>query len=143
MRDGEAVGWIGMLHPELEHKLDLGDRTFLFEISLGEQLTGEIPAFAPLSKFPSIRRDIALVVDRELEYGAIEACIRQAAPEILREIVLFDVYTGEKIDSGRKSVALGLILQETSHTLTDPEVESAVERILLALKEELNAQLRD
>ena len=143
MRDGVAVGWIGMLHPELEHKLDLGDRTFLFEISLGEQLTGEIPAFAPLSKFPSIRRDIALVVDRELEYGAIEACIRQAAPEILREIVLFDVYTGEKIDSGRKSVALGLILQETSHTLTDPEVESAVERILLALKEELNAQLRD
>ncbi len=143
MRDGAVVGWIGMLHPELEHKLDLGGRAFLFEIALNEQLTGKIPAFTPLSKFPSIRRDIALVVDRELEYGAIEACIRQAAPEILREIVLFDVYTGEKVDSGRKSVALGLILQETSHTLTDPEVENAVERILLALKEELNAQLRD
>ncbi len=143
MRNEAAVGWIGMLHPELEHKLDLGGRAFLFEIALNEQLTGKIPAFTPLSKFPSIRRDIALVVDRELEYGAIEACIRRAAPEILREIVLFDVYTGEKIDSGRKSVALGLILQETSHTLTDPEVESAVERILLALKEELNAQLRD
>jgi phenylalanyl-tRNA synthetase beta chain len=143
LRNGDLVGWIGMLHPKIEQRLDLTGGTYLFEIKMDNLLEGRLPAFQPLSKFPSIRRDIAVVVDRDLDYSAIEACIRQAAPEILQDILLFDVYTGEKVDLGLKSIALGLILQETSHTLTDLEVDSVQERILQALEEKLNAQLRD
>jgi phenylalanyl-tRNA synthetase beta chain len=143
LRDGEPLGWIGLLHPELEKKLDLNGRVYLFEIRLNRLLDGRLPEFRPLSKFPSIRRDIALVVDQEVEFGAIRRSIQQVAPKILQDIRLFDVYTGGKVDSGRKSLALGLILQESSHTLTDPEVESVMEQVLATLSEEYNAQLRD
>ncbi|VAX08106.1 Phenylalanyl-tRNA synthetase beta chain [hydrothermal vent metagenome] len=142
-RNGNAVGWLGMLHPELEKKQDLIGKTLLFEVHVGALLDGRLPAFAPLSKFPSIRRDIALVLDKGIEFGAVRDCIRRAAPKILTDIRLFDVYTGEKVDSGRRSVALGLILQETSHTLTDEKVESVVDNIVRALNQELNAHLRE
>jgi len=141
--DGEEVGWIGMLHPEIEGKLGLTGKAFVFEIRLGTELEGRLPAFSELSKFPSIRRDIAIVVDEKIQFSQLRETIMQAAPGILKELRLFDVYTGEKIDSGLKSLALGLILQETSHTLTDTEVEGVMGRILQALKQELNAQLRE
>jgi len=143
MRNGEPVGWIGMLHPRLEDKLGLAGNTLLFEIRL-DLLTGSaLPAFTPLSKFPSIRRDISIVVDEEVKFSQISDCIRQEAPEILQDIRLFDVYTGKNIDFGRKSLALGLILQETSHNLTDEYAEGMMERILHALSDKLNAQLRE
>nr|WP_260292520.1 phenylalanine--tRNA ligase subunit beta [Sedimenticola hydrogenitrophicus] len=142
-RDGAAVGWIGKLHPELERKLDLTSGVYLFEIGVNGLLEGRLPAFSPLSKYPSIRRDIAVVVDREVGFEAIRETIRETVPEILREILLFDVYTGEKVDSGRKSLALGLILQESSHTLTDEKVESVMARVIAALADRYNAQLRD
>ena len=141
--DGKHVGWIGMLHPELEHKLDLAGSTYLFELKVNELLEGVLPAFQPLSKFPSIRRDIAVVVDNGIQFDQIRECVSKSAGQILQDIKLFDVYTGEKVEIGRKSLALGLILQETSHTLTDEEVESVMGRVLTALSEELNAKLRD
>ena len=142
-RDQETLGWMGMLHPEIEQKLDLPDRAYLFEIRIDRLMQGRLPAFRALSRYPSIRRDIAIVVDQSVQFASISDCIRGAAPEILQDLVLFDIYTGEKIDSGRKSIALGLILQETSHTLTDDEVDGVVEAILRELKNKLNAQLRD
>ncbi|HHH38202.1 MAG TPA: phenylalanine--tRNA ligase subunit beta [Sedimenticola sp.] len=141
-RGGETVGWIGMLNPAIEEQAGLAGNTFLFEIRLDEKLDGRLPAFRPLSRYPSIRRDIAVVVDQEVTFGRLEALVRAAAPETLKQILIFDVYTGDKVDSGRKSLALGLILQESSHTLTDEEVDGIVERILQVLKRELNAQLR-
>jgi phenylalanyl-tRNA synthetase beta chain len=143
LRDGAAVGWIGKLHPELERKLNLTSGVYLFEIGVNGLLEGRLPAFRPLSKYPSIRRDIALVVDQAVGFDAIRQTIRESVPEILREILLFDVYTGEKVDSGRKSLALGLILQESSHTLTDEKVESVMARVIAALADRYNAQLRD
>ncbi len=143
LRDGEPLGWIGLLHPEIERKLDLTGSTYLFEMRLNGLLEGRLPAFEPLSKYPSIRRDIAIVVDQKVEFGQVVAQVRAAAPDILQDILLFDVYTGKNIDSGLKSLAFGLILQGTSYTLTDQEVDGAVERILVALKQGLNAQLRD
>ena len=132
-----------MLHPEIENKLGLTGKAYLFEIRLGSELDGRLPSFSELSRFPSIRRDIAVVVDEKIQFSELRDTIRQAAPGILKEIRLFDVYTGERIDSGLKSLALGLILQETSHTLTDTEVEGVMDRILQALKQKLNAQLRE
>jgi phenylalanyl-tRNA synthetase beta chain len=142
-RGDVAVGWLGMLHPELESRLELSAATYLFEIRLREVAEGALPAFQSLSKFPSIRRDLALVVDEGVSYGEIRDCIRSGAPEILQDILLFDVYTGDKVEPGRKSLALGLILQESSHTLTDEEVEVAVDGILQKLTSETGANLRE
>ncbi|MES9963584.1 MAG: phenylalanine--tRNA ligase subunit beta [Candidatus Sedimenticola sp. 20ELBAFRAG] len=143
LREGDIVGWIGMLHPEIEKKLGLSGNTYLFEIRLDDKLEGTLPAYRPLSKFPSIRRDIAVVVDEGVEFSSVKQCVKQASPKTLKDILVFDVYTGEKVDSGRKSLALGLILQETSHTLTDEEVDDVMKRVLTALSNDLNAQLRD
>ena len=143
MRNGEPIGWIGMLHPRLEDKLGLAGNTFLFEIRIDQLTGGCLPAFTPLSKFPSIRRDISIVVDEDVKFSQISDCIRQVAPEILQDIRLFDVYTGENIDFGRKSLALGLILQGTSHNLTDEDAEGVMGSILKALSDKLNAQLRE
>ncbi|OQX32003.1 MAG: phenylalanine--tRNA ligase subunit beta [Candidatus Sedimenticola endophacoides] len=143
VRNDEIVGYIGMLHPEIEKKLGLNGNAFVFELRLDEKLVGRLPVFRALSKFPSIRRDIAIVLDREISFARVHDCIQRAAPQTLQSILLFDVYTGEKVDSGRKSIALGLILQETSHTLTDEEVERVMARVLQALADELDAQLRD
>jgi phenylalanyl-tRNA synthetase beta chain len=132
-----------MLHPGLEHKFDLTGSCYLFEIQVNNLLDGVLPEFAPLSKLPSIRRDIAIVVDQKVEFSEVAATIRAVIPDILQDILLFDVYTGEKVDSGLKSLALGLILQETSHTLTDQDVEEVMGSVLQKLQQELNAQLRD
>lgn len=142
-RDGVDLGWIGMLHPELEQKLDISSAIFLFEIQVSGLLKGNLPAFRPLSRFPSIRRDISILIDGKVEFSKISESIRQAAPEILQDILLFDVYTGEKIDIGLKSLALGLILQERSRTLTDETVDRIVDGILQTLKHQYGAQLRD
>lgn len=142
-RNGESVGWLGMLHPELQAKFDFPDNAYVFEVRLNAIADGALPAFESLSKFPSIRRDIALLLDEQVHYSQVRQCIQNSAPDILKDICLFDVYTGEKVDSGRKSLALGLILQDSSHTLTDNEVESAVSGILQSLEHELGARLRD
>jgi len=142
-REGRQLGWIGMLHPELQHKLDLAGNVFLFEIDLEVLGEGLLPAFQPLSKFPQIRRDIALVVDSATSYRQIRDLVATAGGEILKDIRVFDVYTGQHVESGRKSLALGLILQASSHTLTDEEVDDVVGRVLRTLEIQIGAQLRD
>jgi len=141
-RDGKPIGWMGALHPGLQQALDL-PAVYLFEVQFEELAEGSLPAFAPLSKFPSIRRDIAVVLDRDIPFAQVRAVAKEAAPSFVQDIRLFDVYTGENIDSSLKSLALSLILQESSHTLTDQEVEQASTLVLEALAEKLSARLRD
>jgi phenylalanyl-tRNA synthetase beta chain len=141
--EDSAVGFIGMLHPALAAELDLVGDAYLFELDLSALAEGVLPRFTPISRFPAIRRDLALVLDAAIPYDAVEACVRSALPELLRKLVLFDVYVGESIDSGRKSLALGLILQASSQTLTDEGVDEAVKRVLDRLQTELGARLRD
>ena len=143
LRNGQEIGWIGMLHPELEKKLGLGMHTYLFEVELEALSEGKLPAFESLSRFPSIRRDLALVMHKELEFSEVEKCVKKASSAIIKDIRLFDVYTGDNVDSGLKSLALSLILQDSSKTLTDDEVEDATTKILSALSSELNVELRD
>ena len=143
LRHGALVGWIGLLHPAAQKALDLPTGVLAFEVDLVPLKTGRIPRFEALSKFPAIRRDFALLVDRDLPYQAVLDCVREAAPAVVKDIQLFDVYTGENIDSGLKSLALSLILQESSHTLTDSEVEEASGVVLVALAQRLAATLRE
>lgn len=142
-RDDEPVGWLGALDPGVQRQLDIDGRVYLFEIDADALRQARVPAFAELSKYPSIRRDLAVVVDEEISAAAVRECVRESAGALLRELVVFDVYQGKGIPSGRKSLAIGLILQESSRTLTDKDVEEVVERVVGRLRHDLRATLRE
>lgn len=137
------VGWLGAIHPTLERELDLHGQTYLFEIEAKALFARNVAKFTEISKFPAIRRDLAVVVAQDMSADAVLDCIRSVAPESLRNLKLFDVYQGEHIDSGRKSLALGLTLQAQSRTLTDEEVDAAIETIVKTLGTKLGATLRE
>ncbi|MCB2264089.1 MAG: phenylalanine--tRNA ligase subunit beta [Candidatus Thiosymbion ectosymbiont of Robbea hypermnestra] len=141
--DGRKVGLLGMLHPALAAELDIDGDAFLFEVALSELRGGRLPAFKPLSRFPAIRRDLAIVVDADVTYDQVRHCVATTASDLLRDLILFDVYQGPKVDSGKKSLAFGLILQASSQTLTDQEVDKTICRVLTRLANELGAYLRD
>ena len=142
-QDGEIVGWLGALHPNVQKSLDIDPAVFVFELKQSAVLTGTIPAFQPLSRFPEVRRDLAIVVDESVPVAAIMSVIDEASSDLLKESRLFDVYQGQGVDEGRKSVAFGLILQEFSRTLTDHDVESEIENIVSALNQRFAATLRE
>ncbi|VAX13640.1 Phenylalanyl-tRNA synthetase beta chain [hydrothermal vent metagenome] len=142
-QSGNLLGHIGALHPEVEGTLGLNQRVFVFELALDYVQEGRIPVFSPLSRFPAIRRDIAVLVDEAIESQKVHDCILRAASSRLQNVELFDVYVGEGIDSGRKSLALGLTLQDLSRTLTDSEVDSEIHNVVSALGAEFGATLRE
>jgi phenylalanyl-tRNA synthetase beta chain len=142
-REGVQVGWIGTLHPRLQERFDLARAPVLFEIDLEPLLDQPLPAFGAVSRYPAIRRDLAIIVDEQVTSDALLASVREAAPEELRDAFVFDVYRGKGIDSGRKSLALGLILQGLSRTLTDSEVDNASNDVLAHLRSTHGATLRE
>jgi phenylalanyl-tRNA synthetase beta chain len=141
-RGGEWVGWLGALHPRVARELDVEGDVFMFEVWLGGLEPARIPAFRELSRFPASRRDIAIVVDQAVTARAVLDCIRRRGGELLRDTRLFDVFRGRGIPEGRKSLALGLILQDFAHNLTDSVVDEAVSGIIAGLAEEFGATLR-
>jgi phenylalanyl-tRNA synthetase beta chain len=140
---GEAVGWLGALHPSAQQALDIDQPVYLFELELESALSTGLPRFQPLSRFPEVRRDLALVVGEEVHVGDLVAAIRGSASALLRDVRVFDIYSGKGVEPGRKSVALGLILQEFSRTLTDQEVETEIETVVATLKQNFAATLRE
>ncbi|MDA1107710.1 MAG: phenylalanine--tRNA ligase subunit beta [Proteobacteria bacterium] len=143
LRQGEVLGWVGALHPALSRTLGLDQAAYVFELSLDLLEQARVPAFREVSKFPAIRRDIAIVVEEGVSAAQVLACVTQAAEDYLRDLQLFDVYRGKGVDSGRKSIALGLTLQAASRTLTDEDVAGIIERVVGTLKQQLDATLRD
>ena len=141
-RDGRQVGLICALHPELALELGIDQSVYLFELVLAEVVAGRLPAYRELSRFPEVRRDLALLVDREAPAEDILGAAREAAGESLTDLRLFDVYHGKGIDPQRKSLAVGLTWQHASRTLNDDEVSASVENILTLLGERFNATLR-
>ena len=142
-RNGQLVGFIGALHPELAKKLDISQPTFLFELLLSEVEQGRMPVFSELSRFPEVRRDLALLVDRDNSSESILQCMRESAGEFLTDLRLFDVYVGKGIDPHRKSLAIGLTWQHPSRTLNDDEVNAITMNILTSLEQRFNATLRN
>ncbi|MBD8597450.1 phenylalanine--tRNA ligase subunit beta [Pseudomonas sp. CFBP 8772] len=141
-RDGREVGYIGALHPELSKTLGLDRPVFVFELVLAEVAVGRLPKFHELSRFPEVRRDLALLAAREVSATAVLDVIRENAGEWLTDLRLFDVYQGKGIDPLRKSLAVGLTWQHPSRTLTDDEVNASTQQILTSLEARLNATLR-
>ena len=141
-RDGQLVGFLGALHPELAKALDLDQPVYLFELVLAEVAAGRLPQFRELSRFPEVRRDLALLVGREVPAQSMLDDIRAQAGEHLTDLRLFDVYQGKGIDPHSKSVAVGLTWQHPSRTLNDEEVNENLQRIIASLGERFQATLR-
>ncbi len=141
-RDGREVGYVGAIHPELSKNLGLDRPVFVFELVLAEVALGKMPKFQELSRFPEVRRDLALLADRDVAASAVLEVIRENAGEWLTDLRLFDVYQGKGIDPHRKSLAVGLTWQHPSRTLNDDEVNTTTQNILTSLEKRLNATLR-
>jgi phenylalanyl-tRNA synthetase beta chain len=140
---GEVVGWLGMLHPNLEQQLGFETPVFLFELAQDLLLQKQRANFKSLSKFPSVRRDLALLVKEEVNAGEIIGAIEACNEVLLQEAVIFDVYRGKGVDEGFKSVALSLVLQNQAQTLTDSEIDAVVNTFLETLAAKTGAKLRD
>jgi phenylalanyl-tRNA synthetase beta chain len=143
VRDGTPVGWIGELHPAVARALDFTYAPVLFELEFFAALRARVPSLAEVSRFPHVRRDLSLIVDEGVSLSALRERVTLAASSLLRHSLIFDVYRGPGIESGRKSVSLGLIFQEKTRTLTDDEADRAVARIVDDLRVSLNARVRE
>jgi phenylalanyl-tRNA synthetase beta chain len=142
-KTGELVGWFGMLHPTLESQLGFETPIFLFELAQDVLLNKQHARFKPLSKFPSVSRDLALLVKEDVTSGDIIACIASCEESLLQDAVIFDVYRGKGVDENYKSVALRLVLQNHTQTLTDTEIDAIVSTFLETLTRQTGAKLRD
>ena len=138
-----ALGRVGVLHPALARHFDLAPRAVLFELELERVPSDTVPAFEPISKFPSVRRDLSVVVARDVAAGAILDAARGAAGDSLKHLQLFDEYRGQGIDSDKKSLAIGLIFQARSSTLRDEDIEATMERVVATLRADFGGTLRN
>jgi phenylalanyl-tRNA synthetase beta chain len=141
--EGVEAGWIGALHPRIVRALELPASVHVFELRGEVALSARVPAFRPVSPYPAVRRDLAVVVAEDVRGEELLRAARTAAPAFLRNIHIFDVYRGEGVESGRKSVALGLIFQESSRTLTDADADDAIRAVRSELERAFNARIRD
>lgn len=138
----QRIGILGALHPNLISKLEINVPVYLFELRLAPLLQRQIPLFQEISRFPSIRRDIAIVVAEAINAEQIINVIKKHATDLLLDWKIFDVYRGQGVVAGRKSLAIGLIFQSFSRSLIESEVDTIIEEIIKSLEHQLDAQLR-
>jgi phenylalanyl-tRNA synthetase beta chain len=137
-----AIGWIGSLHPRLTQKYGFAKAPVLFEIEMTPLMHRAAPRYQGLPRFPAVRRDIAVVVDASLPLGDILARLKMVSPALIADIACFDVYQGQGVEHGKKSLAFKMLLQHTEKTLTDSEIDLAVAEVLDLLSKHFNATLR-
>jgi len=142
-QNNEIIGWLGALHPEVQKALDIEQRVYVFELRQSAISNNNIPSFTPLSRYPEVRRDLAILVDEAIPAADILSAIKSVSSDLVKETQLFDIYQGKGVSEGRKSVAFGLILQEFSRTLTDNEVDAEIDKIVSTLNQQFAATLRE
>lgn len=140
--DGADAGWIGELHPRLLRAFDLPKAPIVFELDLGKLLQGAVPAGRPVSRVPVVRRDLALVVDEKVPAQALLEALDRARPPHVISLGLFDVYRGHGLTDGRKSLAILVLMQDTSRTLTDADIDATAELLVSIAREQFGATLR-
>lgn len=140
--DGRRIGVLGEIHPVWVQRYELGAAPVVFEVELDAVLDAQLPAYHEISRMPAVTRDLALVVEQMLPVARVLEVMREAAPEIVRAIELFDVYHGKGIDPEKKSLAFRVLMQDTQRTLEDAEVDAAVEAIVRHTESSLGARLR-
>ncbi|CAG9611478.1 Phenylalanine--tRNA ligase beta subunit [Bacillus rhizoplanae] len=141
--DGEVIGFIGQLHPEAQKQLDVKE-TYVFELSLVKIFDADVEEtyYTTIPRFPSMTRDMAVVVATEVKAGEMKQIIAEAGGALLKEVTLFDLYEGEKMEEGKKSLAFSMNYFDPERTLTDEEVTEAHRRVLAAVEEKFGAELR-
>lgn len=144
VKEGEKIGWVGALHPKLMDALDIEEEVILFELALEPLLIQSPVRFHPISKYPQIRRDLSLLVDKALSFAVIEQLIRQVVDaRLLKDVSVFDIYSGDSIPENKKSVAVAIILQDDQATLVEDTINQIIRAILKKLKDQLAITLRD
>ena len=143
LRDGNEIGIVGKLHPRVAKRLELKRDAYVFELDARQALASAAPVATPVSRFPTIRRDVAVIVDENVSGDELVRAVEAAAPDLMRDVRIFDIYKGPGIEAGRKSVAISLILQETSRTLTDDDADAAQAAAVQKLRDTFGAELRD
>jgi phenylalanyl-tRNA synthetase beta chain len=143
LRGNQSLGWIGEFHPRMVKALDLPPNTIVFELEIKSAFIANTLKFNKISKFPTIRRDLSIVVDEAVPLAVLQENVTVSASGLLQELRVFDIYRGPGVESGRKSVALGLILQDSSRTLTDVDADAVVTAVVTRLRDELSAFIRD
>ncbi len=142
-RAGKTVGYLGALHPEAERKLGIKGKAYLFELELAAVGQRAIVEAEELSKYPANRRDLAIVVKTDVRFADITASIKKVGVNQLVDLKLFDVYTGQGVADGYKSLAIALTLQDKARTLEDKDIQVVVNQVVNVLKDEFDATLRD
>ena len=142
LSDGVRIGWIGQLHPSLVEALEIGAEVYAFELDLDALLVRELPQADKLSRFPSTRRDLAFLVPEGVNWADLRATALAAGGELLRDVVLFDRYVGQGVEPGYKSLAMGLILQHGSRTLSDVDIDPVVSAAVAAVEAQHQARMR-
>ncbi len=142
MLNAQPVGWLGTLHHKLAQKFDLPAAPILFELELDALAVAALPRHRAIGRFPSMRRDLAFLVDADLAASTLLATMREASEPIVQQLEIFDLYQGQGIPAGKKSLAFRIVMQDTERTLTEPEVEAAVAKIAEAVISRHGAKLR-
>ncbi len=142
-RGTTPIGWVGEMHPQTLKALNFASTAFLFELDIASAFICKQLKYQKISKFPSVRRDLAIVVDESVPLAVLQENVTVSASGLLSELRVFDVYRGPSIETGRKSVALGLILQDSSRTLTDIDADAVVTAVAARLRDVLSATIRD
>ncbi|MBA3902583.1 MAG: phenylalanine--tRNA ligase subunit beta [Rhodocyclaceae bacterium] len=140
--DGKSAGLVGELHPQWVQKYELGSAPVVFELDLDTVLRLPLPRYVEVSRFPAVVRDLALVVAQDLPVRTLLDGLKVAAPAIVREVELFDVYHGKGIDPDKKSLAFRVVMQDTEKTLSDGEVDAAMVKMIEAAARKFAAKLR-
>jgi phenylalanyl-tRNA synthetase beta chain len=140
--EGEPIGWCGALHPKVLKAFDVRKPAFAFEFQLDRLLQREVPYVKEVSRFPSVRRDLAILLPDEITYDQLRSKVAASAGPYLEKVVVFDVYQGQNLKEGYKSLAIGLIFNNVSSTLKDEDVDPVIRNVVSTLEEHLGAQLR-
>ena len=138
----ERIGWLGEVHPTILAELDFRQPVIVCEMDLKKVQESGLTRYASFSRFPAVRRDLAVVLDESISVDALRAVITKNAGNQLCDLHIFDVYQGKGIELGKKSIALGLTFQDPSRTLRDDEINSIIQDVVSVLERELNATLR-
>ncbi|MET0282561.1 MAG: phenylalanine--tRNA ligase subunit beta [Steroidobacteraceae bacterium] len=142
-RDGREIGWLGELHPRLADELGFTAPCLLFEVDIAAALAAPLPALAPVSRFPQVRRDLSVTVPLDTPLSALVARVSVVAGSLLRDLTVFDVYQGAGIETTRKSIAFGLIFQDNNKTLTDEDADALMASVAADLGAQLDARIRN
>jgi len=142
-KEGALLGHLGALHPAIARKLELDTEIFMFELDLDAVQIGKLPIASVLSRYPEVGRDLAIVINDSVSAEKILTIVRDKAGEFLTSLRIFDVYQGDAVEKGKKSIALGLTWQHPSRTLSDDEIGVIISSCVNVLQEQFNAKLRN